>query len=89
MIHSTWLIPSGLHCHIGSQIFETTGFILAVQKIFQTLSQWKTTFSFQPAILNLGGGFGIRYTDEDDPKPADDYVTEIIAEVKKQAKNIQ
>lgn len=86
IIHSTWLIPSGVHCHIGSQIFETTGFILAVQKIFQTLSQWKTTFSFQPEILNLGGGFGIRYTDEDDPKPADDYVTEIIAEVKKQAK---
>ena len=86
IIHSTWLIPSGIHCHIGSQIFETTGFILAVQKIFQTLSQWKTTFSFQPEILNLGGGFGIRYTDEDDPKPADDYVTEIIAEVKKQAK---
>jgi diaminopimelate decarboxylase len=86
IIQSTWLIPSGVHCHIGSQIFETTGFILAVEKIFQNLSQWKTKFSFEPEILNLGGGFGIRYTDEDDPKPADHYVTEIIAEVKKQAK---
>ena len=86
IIHSTWLIPSGVHCHIGSQIFETTGFILAVEKIFQNLSQWKTKFLFEPEILNLGGGFGIRYTDEDDPKPADYYVTEIIAEVKKQAK---
>lgn len=86
IIQSTWLIPSGFHCHIGSQIFETTGFILAVEKIFQNLSQWKTKFLFEPEILNLGGGFGIRYTDEDDPKPADYYVTEIIAEVKKQAK---
>ena len=85
VIHSTWLIASGLHCHIGSQIFETTGFTLAVQKIFQTLHEWKTTFSFEPAVLNLGGGFGIRYTEEDDPKPASDYVEEIIAEVKKQA----
>jgi diaminopimelate decarboxylase len=84
-INSDWLIPSGLHCHIGSQIFETTGFILAVQKIFQQLSIWKNKFSYEPEILNLGGGFGIRYTDEDDPKPADDYVTEIIAEVKKQS----
>ena len=85
VIESPWLIASGLHCHIGSQIFETTGFTLAVQKIFQTLKEWNTSFSFEPAVLNLGGGFGIRYTEEDDPKPASDYVEEIIAEVKKQA----
>ncbi|WP_428908985.1 diaminopimelate decarboxylase [Niallia sp. Krafla_26] len=85
IIESSWLVPSGLHCHIGSQIFETTGFILAVQKIFQKLSDWKAKFSYEPEILNLGGGFGIRYTDEDDPKPADQYVDDIIKEVKKQA----
>ena len=86
VIESSWLIASGLHCHIGSQIFETTGFTLAVQKIFQALNEWKSNLSFEPAVLNLGGGFGIRYTEEDDPKPASDYVEEIIAEVKKQAK---
>ncbi|MBT2642117.1 diaminopimelate decarboxylase [Bacillus sp. ISL-41] len=75
----------GLHCHIGSQIFETTGFILAAQKIFEKLNQWKTDLSFESKVLNLGGGFGIRYTDEDDPIPAAQYVEEIIAEVKKQA----
>ena len=30
-----------LHCHIGSQIFETTGFLLATKKIFEKLAQWK------------------------------------------------
>ncbi|MBT2660957.1 diaminopimelate decarboxylase [Bacillus sp. ISL-45] len=75
----------GLHCHIGSQIFETTGFILAAQKIFEKLHQWKKDLSFDSTVLNLGGGFGIRYTDEDDPIPAAQYVEEIIAEVKKQA----
>jgi diaminopimelate decarboxylase len=75
----------GLHCHIGSQIFETTGFILAAQKIFEKLYQWKRDFSFESKVLNLGGGFGIRYTKEDDPIPASQYVEEIIAEVKKQA----
>jgi len=75
----------GLHCHIGSQIFETTGFILATQKIFGKLQQWKKDMSFESTVLNLGGGFGIRYTDEDDPIPAAQYVEEIIAEVKKQA----
>jgi diaminopimelate decarboxylase len=85
VIESSWLIASGFHCHIGSQIFETTGFTLAVQKIFESLQEWKTSYSFEPTILNLGGGFGIRYTSEDDPKPASDYVEEIIQEVKKQA----
>lgn len=75
----------GLHCHIGSQIFETTGFILAAQKIFEKLHQWKNELSFESKVLNLGGGFGIRYTNEDDPIPAAQYVEEIIAEVKKQA----
>lgn len=87
VLQSSWLTAAGIHCHIGSQIFETTGFTLAVQKIFTKLNEWKTTVSFEPAILNLGGGFGIRYTSEDDPKPAADYVVEIINEVKKQAKN--
>ncbi len=76
----------GVHCHIGSQIFETTGFLLAAKKIFEKLNEWKKEKSFEPTVLNLGGGFGIRYTSEDDPIPASQYVEEIIDEVKKQAK---
>jgi len=81
------IVVLGLHCHIGSQIFETTGFILAAQKIFEKLHQWKNELSFESEVLNLGGGFGIRYTNEDDPIPASQYVEEIIAEVKKQTAN--
>jgi diaminopimelate decarboxylase len=74
----------GIHCHIGSQIFETTGFVLAAQKIFKKIGEWKDTFDFVPEVVNLGGGFGIRYTSEDDPIPASMYVEQIIEEVKKQ-----
>jgi diaminopimelate decarboxylase len=74
----------GVHCHIGSQIFDTTGFILATQKIFEKLNEWKSTIGFTSKVLNLGGGFGIRYTEEDDPIPASKYVEEIILEVKNQ-----
>jgi diaminopimelate decarboxylase len=74
----------GLHCHIGSQIFETTGFILATQKIFEKLNLFRESFGYVSKVLNLGGGFGIRYTNEDDPIPAAQYVEEIILEVKKQ-----
>lgn len=74
----------GIHCHIGSQIFDTTGFILAAKKILEKLYDWKEAYSFEARVLNLGGGFGIRYTEEDQPLPAGQYVAEIIAEVKKQ-----
>ncbi|PLR99804.1 diaminopimelate decarboxylase [Bacillus sp. T33-2] len=82
---SGYLEVLGLHCHIGSQIFETTGFLLAAKKIFEKLNQWKEQKGFKAKVLNLGGGFGIRYTNEDDPLPAFQYVEEIILEVKKHA----
>lgn len=74
----------GVHCHIGSQIFDTTGFILATKKIFEKLNDWKSDIGYSSTVLNLGGGFGIRYTEEDDPIPASKYVEEIISEVKNQ-----
>ena len=84
-MESEYLDLLGVHCHIGSQIFETTGFLLAARKIFVKLHEWKEMFSFESKVLNLGGGFGIRYTSEDEPIPASQYVKEIIEEVKKQA----
>lgn len=88
-IESNNLDVLGIHCHIGSQIFDTTGFILAAQKIFTKLNDWKTGLPYEPRVLNLGGGFGIRYTDNDEPLSPDKYVKEIINEVKKQAENYQ
>ena len=58
--------------------------MLAAQKIFQKIAHWKETYGFVPAVVNLGGGFGIRYTSEDDPIPVSEYVDQIVEEVKKQ-----
>lgn len=76
----------GIHCHIGSQIFETTGFKLAAEKIIQKLADWKEQFGFTAEVLNLGGGFGIRYTEEDEPLQPSEYVEEIIKEVQAKTK---
>lgn len=67
----------GLHCHIGSQIFDTEPFCIAAQRLldFALIMKDKTGHSIKQ--LNLGGGFGIKYTDEDDPKPHGDYITAI------------
>lgn len=73
----------GVHCHIGSQIFEATGFLVAAQKIIQKLAEWKKKYQYEPAVLNLGGGFGIRYTKEDQPLAPEQYVVAIVNEVRK------
>ncbi|MBS4176459.1 diaminopimelate decarboxylase [Lederbergia citrea] len=82
-VESKFLNVLGLHCHIGSQIFETTGFILAAKKILEKMAEWQTSLGFTPKVLNLGGGFGIRYTDEDTPLDPAHYVEEMIQEVRK------
>ncbi|WP_042346248.1 diaminopimelate decarboxylase [Bacillus massiliigorillae] len=78
----------GLHCHIGSQIFETAGFLLAADKLMQKLKEWYDEYQFEAKVLNLGGGFGIRYTEEDHPLPPAQYVEEIVKEVQKQANTL-
>lgn len=84
-LDSNWLDLLGIHCHIGSQIFETTGFLLAAGKLMEKLNDWSSKHGFVSRVLNLGGGFGIRYTKEDDPIPPSQYVEEIITEVKNKA----
>ncbi len=72
----------GMHCHIGSQIFETDGFSLAANKLMNKMATWKATYDFECTVLNLGGGFGIRYTEEDNPLEPHVYVAETIKTVK-------
>lgn len=55
----------GYHCHIGSQIFEKQSFRLAADKMMAFMSGMKQKFGFVADKLNLGGGYGIWYTDED------------------------
>ncbi|PSL42014.1 diaminopimelate decarboxylase [Planomicrobium soli] len=73
----------GLHCHIGSQIFDTTGFQVAAEKLVEKMSGWEEKHGYRCTVLNLGGGFGIRYTDEDQPLEPAVYVRDMIRTVKK------
>lgn len=68
---------AGFHCHIGSQIFESEPFDLASELMFRFMKDIKDTYGYTPRILNLGGGFGVRYVDSD-PKIS---FTEKIAEI--------
>lgn len=59
----------GLHCHIGSQIFEADGFALAAEKLLGFQAAMQAKYSIILPELDLGGGYGIAYTPVDTPRP--------------------
>ncbi len=62
----------GLHSHIGSQIFVTDGFEVAARRVLRLHAQIVAELGVTPPEFDLGGGFGIAYTTQDDPStPAD------------------
>ncbi|GGE54583.1 diaminopimelate decarboxylase [Priestia taiwanensis] len=81
-LEAPYLSLLGVHFHIGSQIFDMTSFHLAAEKVFQCLVQWRDEFEFISTVLNFGGGFGIRYTDEDIPASPAVCVEHIISVAK-------
>ena len=55
----------GLHCHIGSQIFDLEPFSDAADIMVRFIAQIKSECAFEIKELNLGGGFGVKYTEYD------------------------
>ncbi|WP_221565048.1 diaminopimelate decarboxylase [Alkalihalobacillus sp. TS-13] len=78
----------GVHCHIGSQVIETDSYVVTVDAIFDHIKRWKDQIPFLPNIVNLGGGFGIRYTDQDPALPPHVYVDKIIEAVKSNVRKL-
>jgi diaminopimelate decarboxylase len=63
---------TGVHAHIGSQIFEMSAFELAIQRLASFLALARDDFGFEATELNVGGGLGIAHThDEMTPDPAE------------------
>jgi len=71
----------GLHCHIGSQIFETAPFKLAARVMLEFMWKLKLELGIKLDILDLGGGFGIKYTAHDQPPTFDKFIEAISEEV--------
>ncbi len=80
---------AGFHCHIGSQIFEKQSFVLAAEKCLDFIAEMRDKVGFTARELNLGGGFGIWYTEGDaevSPSGYRSYLTALIDAVKRGAK---
>lgn len=67
----------GAHCHIGSQIFDEKPFVLAAEVMAKYSKDVKDKTGVEFDELNLGGGFGVKYTQKDDPLECEEYAKAI------------
>ncbi|MDR3564102.1 MAG: diaminopimelate decarboxylase [Negativicutes bacterium] len=75
----------GIHCHIGSQIFDLHSFREAADTMVAFVKELKNRTGFVCEELNLGGGLGIYYTEDDAPQPIEQLAATIATAVKEAA----
>ena len=77
----------GFHSHIGSQIFEKTSFFEAVKVVMEFTRRVQERLGLAISVLNLGGGFGVYYTQEDSPFELAEFLREYIEVVECESDN--
>jgi diaminopimelate decarboxylase len=73
---------AGIHSHIGSQIFDTSGFEVAARRVVGLLADIRSEHGLELAELDLGGGLGIAYVPQDDPADVADIGLQLRAIVR-------
>ena len=77
----------GFHSHIGSQIFEKNSFFEAVKVVMEFTRRVQERLGLTISVLNLGGGFGVYYTEEDKPFELAEFLREYIEVVERESDN--
>lgn len=85
--NSQYLHFKGFHCHIGSQIFEKESFFKEVEVMTDFIVEVQNKLNITVNELNLGGGFGIYYTEEDKPFEISSFLNEYIKVIEKNISN--
>lgn len=78
----------GLHCHIGSQIFEIEPFELAAKVMLNFIAKIKNELDYEISELDLGGGFGIKYVENDNPPDYEAYMQRVSTVVNSECESL-
>lgn len=62
-----YLELDGIHMHIGSQIFDTKSYVMAMKQVLKFVREWEKHSGFKLNVFNIGGGFGIQHTPKEEP----------------------
>ncbi len=86
LAHAPHLQLLGLHSHIGSQIFDTSGFEVSARRVLRLHAEVAREHGLELPELDLGGGFGIAYTTEHDPLPPKHLAAEMAEIVERECR---
>lgn len=76
------IILKGFHCHIGSQILDVEPFVFTAEVMLNFMLKIRQETGYTVEELNLGGGFGIKYTVDDDAKAYSAFMESVSVKVK-------
>ena len=82
-IKSSYVNFMGFHFHVGSQLHNNESHIKALDTLLKLIKETLDKFDFVTPELNVGGGFGIRYTEEDDKKPYEYFLDPMMEKIEK------
>lgn len=83
------LVFEGFHCHIGSQIFEKESFFKESETMMEFTKKINEKLNTKVNELNLGGGFGVYYTEEDNPFELEEFLKEFICKIEELDKKFE
>ncbi|RDY22684.1 diaminopimelate decarboxylase [Romboutsia maritimum] len=78
----------GLHAHIGSQIFDVKAYMEEVEVMMKLVKEIQEKYNIYLKEIDLGGGIGVYYTKEDNPKPIKEFCEAIIKMAQKVCERI-
>lgn len=75
----------GFHCHIGSQVFDSDTFLRGSDIMLDYIAHVKKCFGYEAEQLDLGGGYGVRYLEEDPELDIGENIRQVAESVKRRA----
>ncbi len=72
----------GFHCHVGSQVFDSDTFFRSADIMLQFIGAMRVQYGYTARQLDLGGGYGVRYTDDDPTIDIADNIRQVAVHVK-------
>ena len=86
MVKRTLALPNislkGFHCHVGSQVFGENIYERASDVMLKFIAECRDSFGFEAERLDMGGGYGVRYTEQDDSLDIPSAIGSVAAHIK-------
>ncbi len=79
---------AGFHCHVGSQLFDSDVFVRSAEIMLKFIADVKNTLGYEAKELDLGGGYGVRYTEKDPVLNIEENIKQVAEYVKKLCKKL-